>query len=106
MHPQGNLSHMLNPLKVVTLLVSQASSELKAVALANVLNMLVTALVSQTSGWLNALAAKNMSSMRTQAQVSLGRSAAARCNQPKGAPRPLAALRALAPPARGKNGPI
>ena len=49
MHPQGNLSHMLNPLKVVTLLVSQASSELKALARENVRYIVVTELVSQTS---------------------------------------------------------
>ena len=70
MHPQGKLSHLLNAPKLPTLLVSQASSELKAVALANVLNMLVTALVSQTSGWLKERAPEKVETIDVTLLVS------------------------------------
>ena len=50
-------------LNSVTLLVSQASSELKASALLNVPAIVDTLLVSHASGWLNFLASSNIHRM-------------------------------------------
>ena len=49
--PRGRAMRTI-PLNFVTLLVSQASSELKTSAPSNMYAMFVTLLVSQTSGWL------------------------------------------------------